>query len=80
MKKTVLDADDVKQLVPKLKNDKFINAVLRWLKVTDVNYLHSHNCHMTGADFTDGILKDLDILLTKIIVEHLQDLTYILAT
>ena len=63
MKKTVLDADDVKQLVPKLKNDKFINAVLRWLKVTDVNYLHSHNCHMTGADFTDGILKDLDITL-----------------
>lgn len=63
MKKTVLDADDVKRMVPRLKNEKFINAVLRWLRVTDVNKLHSDNCHMQGADFTDGILHDLDIEL-----------------
>lgn len=63
MKKTVLDANDVMKLVPKLKNEKFINAVLRWLRVSEVNRLHSNNCHKQGADFTDGILHDLNIKL-----------------
>ena len=63
MKKTVLDADDVKRMVPWLKSDAFINALLKWLNVVRVNKLHSDNCHKQGADFTDGILNDLNIKL-----------------
>ena len=63
MKKTVLDAQDVKSLAPWFKNETIINALLRWLNVERVNKLHSDNCHMQGADFTDGILHDLNIKL-----------------
>ena len=63
MKKTVLDAQDVKSLAPWFKNETIINALLRWLNVERVNKLHSDNCHMQGADFTDGILRDLNIKL-----------------
>ena len=63
MKKTVLDAQDVKSLAPWFKNETIINALLRWLNVERVNKLHGDNCHMQGADFTDGILHDLNIKL-----------------
>ena len=63
MKKTVLDAQDVKSLAPWFKNETIINALLRWLNVESVNKLHGDNCHMQGADFTDGILHDLNIKL-----------------
>lgn len=63
MKETVLDANDVKRLLPCLKNDKFINALLRWLHVTDANNLHAANCHKRGADFTDGIIDGVNVKL-----------------
>ena len=63
MKKTVLDADDVKKMAPWFKSDAIINGLLKWLNVARVNKLHGDNCHMQGADFTDGILRDLDIKL-----------------
>ena len=63
MKKTVLDAGDVKKMAPWFKSDTIINGLLKWLNVARVNKLHGDNCHMQGADFTDGILRDLDIKL-----------------
>ena len=63
MKKAILDAQDIKKMVPWLKSDAIINGLLRWLKVENINKLHGDNCHMQGADFTDGILRDLNIKL-----------------
>ena len=63
MKKSVLDANDVKRMAPWCKSDAIINALLRWLNVEMVNKLHRDNCHMQDADFTDGILHDLNIRL-----------------
>ena len=61
MRKTILEAQDVKNLAPWFKSDTIINALLRWLNVERVNKLHGDNIHMQGADFTDGILRDLNI-------------------
>ncbi|MBR5843623.1 MAG: 1-acyl-sn-glycerol-3-phosphate acyltransferase [Bacteroidaceae bacterium] len=61
MRKTILDAQDVKNLAPWFKSDTIIKALLRWLNVERVNKLHGDNIHMQGADFTDGILRDLNI-------------------
>lgn len=63
MKKTVLDANDVKRLAPFMKNDKIINALLKWLHITDANELHSANCDKRGADFTDAIINGVDVKL-----------------
>lgn len=63
MKETVLDANDVKGMLPWLKNDKIINALLNWLHVTDANRLHGANCHKRGADFTDSILEGAEVKL-----------------
>ena len=43
MKKTVLDAQDVKSLAPWFKNETIINALLRWLNVERVNKLYGTN-------------------------------------
>ncbi len=56
MKRTVLDAEDVKKLAPWLKSDKLINGLLKWLHISDANRLHSENFDKQGADFTDGII------------------------
>lgn len=64
IKRTVLDYNDIATMVPKLKGkEKFVNRVLRWLKVDKVNWLHDHNCNTPGHPFTDGLLRDLDITL-----------------
>ncbi len=64
IKRTVLDYNDIATMVPKLKGkEKFVNRVLRWLKVDKVNWLHDHNCDTPGHPFTDGLLRDLDITL-----------------
>ena len=64
IKRTVLDYNDIATMVPKLKGkEKFVNRVLRWLKVDKVNWLHDHNCDTPGHPFTDGLLRDLDISL-----------------
>ncbi len=42
VKRTVLDAEDVIELVPKLKgHEKLVNRVLHWLDVDKVNDVHS---------------------------------------
>lgn len=74
MKRTVIDADDVKKMVPSLKNEKFINAVLHFLKIDKCNELHSYNFDKRGADFTDGILEGIGTKLEIINEDRLKNL------
>lgn len=64
IKRTVLDYNDIAEMVPKLRGkEKLVNRVLRWLSVDKVNWLHDHNCDTPGEPFVQGLLKDLDITL-----------------
>ncbi|MBO5249622.1 MAG: lysophospholipid acyltransferase family protein [Muribaculaceae bacterium] len=81
IKRTVLDYNDIATMVPKLKGkEKFVNRVLRWLKVDKVNWLHDHNCDTPGHPFTDGLLRDLDITLridNEQVLDNLQQGAFI---
>lgn len=64
IKRSVLDYNDIAAMVPKLRGkEKLVNRILHWLKVDKVNWLHEHNCDTPGHQFTEGLLKDLDITL-----------------
>ncbi len=63
MKKTILDVDDVKRLVPKFKNEKIIKALLDFMHVTDANNIHAKNCDKRGAEFTDSIIEGVGVNL-----------------
>ena len=64
MKPTVLDYNDVAEMVPKLRgHEKLVNAILHIFSVDKVNDLHRHNCNTPGVPFTTGLLKELDITL-----------------
>lgn len=64
IKRSVLDYNDIAAMVPKLRGkEKLVNRMLHWLKVDKVNWLHEHNCDTPGHQFTEGLLKDLDITL-----------------
>lgn len=62
IKRTVLDADDVIQMVPKLKgHEKLVNKLLHWLYVDRVNAVHDKYFDTPGAPFVHSLLKDFDI-------------------
>lgn len=64
IKRTVLDADDVIQIVPKLKgHEKLINKLLHWLYVDRVNAVHDKYFDTPGAPFVRALLNDFDINL-----------------
>ena len=64
IKRTVLDYNDISQMVPWFKGkEKFVNRLLKFLSVDKVNWIHDHNCDVQGAEFTTGLLRDLDIKL-----------------
>lgn len=64
VKRTVLDADDVMDMVPKLrKHPKLVNRALHWLSVDKVNAVHSKYFDEPGAPFVANLLKDFDIKL-----------------
>ena len=64
IKRTVLDYDDIRQMVPFFDGKKkLVNWLLRFLSVDKVNWIHDHNCDTPGVPFTDGLLKDLNIKL-----------------
>lgn len=64
IKRTVLDYNDIAEMVPKLRGkEKLVNCLLRWLSVDKVNWIHDHNCDTPGEPFVQGLLKDLDIKL-----------------
>lgn len=62
VKKTVLDAQDVIEMVPRLKgHEKLINRLLHWLSVDKVNDVHSRFFHTPGPEFTHNLIKDFDV-------------------
>jgi putative hemolysin len=64
IKRTVLDADDVMDMVPKLKgHKKLINKLLHWLYVDRVNAVHDKYFDTPGAPFVRSLLEDFDITL-----------------
>ena len=64
IKRTVLDYNDISQMVPWFKGkEKLVNRLLKFLSVDKVNWIHDHNCDTPGYEFTTGLLKDLDIKL-----------------
>ncbi len=67
MKRNVIDIEDVKTLAPQIKSEKLIKWLFDFLRITDVNKLHSDNYEKRGADFTDALLHDLNITLE---IEH----------
>lgn len=77
IKRSVLDADDVISMVPKLKGkEKLINRVLHWLSVDKVNAVHDKYCDNPGPEFARNLLKDFDITLDvegKSTLEHLPE-------
>ncbi len=63
-KTTVLDADDVIAMVPKLAGHRrLVERLLHWLSVDKVNAVHAHNCETPGPAFVEGLLRDFDIKL-----------------
>ena len=64
IQRTVLDYNDISQMVPWFKGkEKLVNRLLKFLSVDKVNWLHDHNCDTPGAEFAAGLLKDLEINL-----------------
>ena len=60
IKKTVLDYDDIRKMVPFFDGKPgLVNALLRMLDVDKVNWIHEHNCGTPGVPFTTGLLNDL---------------------
>lgn len=64
IKRTVLDYNDICQLVPFFKGkEKLVNRLFRLLAVDKVNWIHDHNCDTPGVPFVQGLLRDLNITI-----------------
>lgn len=63
-KMTVLDADDIMEMVPKLQGHrKLVEWFIKFIELDKVNAIHAHNAVTPGPQFVSGLLKDLNIKL-----------------
>ena len=63
-KKTVLDADDIMAMVPKLQGHrKLVERFMKFLSLDKVNALHANHADTPGPQFVRGLLEELDIKL-----------------
>ena len=75
IKRTVLDYDDIRKMVPFFDGKKrLVNFLLKLLSVDKVNWIHDHNCDTPGVPFTAGLLNDLNIKLRIDNEERLNNL------
>lgn len=61
MKETVIDIQDLQEMLPffKSKIGTFLGKYLiKWLSIEKVNKAHKNSCHLRGSDFTTALLKD----------------------
>ena len=76
-KMTVLDADDIMEMVPKLSGHrKFVDWFIRFISLDKVNDIHAHNAATPGPQFVHGLLNDLDIKLridNEQVLDHLPE-------
>lgn len=81
VKRTVLDAEDVIEMVPRLKgHEKLVNRVLRWLDVDKVNDVHSRGFDHPGPEFVKFLLNDFNIKLridNEQVLDHLPEGAFI---
>lgn len=64
VKRTVLDVDDVIEMVPRLKgHEKLVNKVLHWMCVDKVNDVHDRGFDNPGPPFVKFLLNDFNIKL-----------------
>lgn len=64
VKRTVLDVDDVIEMVPRLKgHEKLVNKVLHWMCVDKVNDVHDRGFDNPGPPFVKFLLDDFNIKL-----------------
>lgn len=81
MKKSVVDIYDLQEMAPFFKGP--IGTILgkwiiKWLKISSVNLVHSRSCHLRGAEFTSALLRDPEIdiqyeLHNKEVLDHLPE-------
>ena len=63
-KMTVLDADDIMEMVPKLQGHrKLVEWFIKFIELDKVNDIHAHNAATPGPQFVHGLLNDLNIKL-----------------
>lgn len=75
IKKTVLDYDDLRKMVPFFDGKpKLVHTLMHWLDVDKVNWIHEHNCATPGVPFTTGLLNDLGAKITFNSTEVLDNL------
>lgn len=75
IKRTVLDYDDIRRLVPFFDGKKkLVNWLIKFLSVDKVNWIHDHNCDTPGVPFVTGLLNDLNIKLRIDNEERLDNL------
>ena len=75
IKRTVLDYDDIRKMVPFFDGKKrLVNFLLKFLSVDKVNWIHDHHCDTPGVPFTAGLLNDLNIKLRIDNEERLDNL------
>lgn len=75
IKRTVLDYDDIRKMVPFFDGKKkLVNWLLKFLSVDKVNWIHDHNFDTPGVPFTEGLLNDLNITLRIDNEERLDNL------
>ena len=76
-KMTVLDADDIMEMVPKLRGHrKFVDWFIRFISLDKVNDIHAHTAATPGPQFVHGLLNDLDIKLridNEQVLDHLPE-------
>ena len=61
MKKTVVDIEDLQQLVPFFRSrfGTFLGKkLLKWFSIEKVNQAHANSCHLRGSAFTTALLND----------------------
>lgn len=64
VKRTVLDVDDVVEMVPKLAGHrKLVERLFHWLSVDKVNAVHDKYFDHPGPDFVANLIKEFDITL-----------------
>ena len=64
IKRTVLDYDDIRQMVPWFDGKpRLVSFLSRMLAIDKVNWIHDHNCDTPGVPFVQGLLNDLDITI-----------------
>lgn len=64
VKRTVLDVEDVIEMVPKLRgHEKLVERVFHWLQLDRVNEVHSRGFDTPGPAFVKYLIEDFDLTL-----------------